>query len=276
MNILKNHKVHLVVLVVSVITELIGLHMIKIGIATITLIPFIFAFIIGILLTPAVTDKYWKGFKRIIDTKEQIMIKPFVTMSITLFLAKISVSIGASMNQIIKGGLALVLQEFGNVGTVLFTVPVAVLLLKMGRETIGATFSVTREPSLALAAEKWGLESELGIGTMGTYIVGVLIGVVFFSIVCSVVASLNIFHPYALAMATGVGSASMMVAGINTITVLVPPDQVQTLVGFAAASNLLTTATGMYMSIYVAMPLAQWMYKKLSKDNMEDFIERSM
>ncbi len=276
MDALKTIKVQLVVLVVSVITELIGLHMIKIGIATITLIPFIFAFIIGILLTPAVTDNYWKGFKKIIGAKEQIMIKPFVTMSIALFIAKISVSIGASMDQIIKGGAALVLQELGNVGTVLFTVPVAVLFLKMGRETIGATFSVTREPSLALAAEKWGLESEIGIGTMGTYIVGVLIGVVFFSIVCSIVASLNLFHPYALAMASGVGSASMMVAGANTITVLVPPEQVQTLMGFAAASNLLTTATGMYMSVYVAIPLAQWMYKKLSKDNMEDVKERRL
>ena len=73
----------------------------------------------------------------------------------------------------------------------------------MGRESIGASFSVCREPSLALASEKWGLQSQEGIGAMGTYIVGTIIGALFFSFLGSIFASLNIFHPYALGMASG-------------------------------------------------------------------------
>ena len=181
--------------------------------------------------------------------------------------------VGANMDKIIKGGLAMVLQEFGNIGTIVFAVPVAVLVLRMKRETLGATFSVCREPSLALAAEKWGLQSEAGIGAMGVYIVGTVFGAVFFSIMGSIFASLGTFHPYALGMASGVGSASMMTAAATTVKELVPKNQQELVMAYAAASNLITTATGMYMSLYLGIPMTKWLYKKLSGDNLEDLKE---
>jgi len=272
----REYKLHLVVLAICIVSELIGLQRFKVGPATILLIPFVFAFIIGVLLTPAITDKYWKGFKRVINEFEQKAATPCITIGITLFIAKLAVLVGANMDKIIKGGLAMILQEFGNLGTVVFAVPVAVLILRMGRETLGASFSVCREPSLALAAEMWGLESEAGIGAMGTYIVGTVFGAVFFSIMGSVMASLNIFHPYALGMASGVGSASMMTAAATTVKELVAKDQQDLVMAYAAASNLITTATGMYMSLYMGIPLTKWIYKKLSKDNLADLKEEAL
>jgi len=269
----KEYKLHLVVLVVCIIVELIGLQKFKIGPATIVLIPFLFAFILGVLLTPAITEKYWKSFKKIIGESEQKAATPCITMGITLFIAKLAVLVGANMDKIIQGGPAMILQEFGNIGAILFAVPVAVLILKMKRETIGASFSVCREPSLALASEKWGLQSEAGLGAMGVYIVGTVFGAIFFSILASICVSLDIFHPYSLAMAAGVGSGSMMAAASATIKELATQSQQELIMAYAAASNLITTATGMYMSIYLGIPLTKWLYKKLSGDNLEDFIE---
>ncbi len=263
----KEYKLHLVVLAISIVVELIGLQRFRLGPATILLIPFVFAFIIGVLLTPAITAKYWKGFKRVIGEVEQVAAKPCITISITLFIAKLAVLVGSNMDKIIKGGLAMVLQEFGNLGTAILAVPFAVLVLRMGRETLGASFSVCREPSLALAAEVWGLETKAGIGAMGTYIVGTVFGALFFSFLGSIFASLNLFHPYALGMAAGVGSASMMTAASTTVKELVPKDQQELVMAYAAASNLITTATGMYMSLYMAIPMTKWMYKKLSGDD---------
>ena len=263
----KEYKLHLLVLGVSIIAELIGLQRFKVGPATILLIPFVFAFFICVLLTPALTEKYWKGFTNVIGKFEQKAATPCITIGIILFIAKLAVLVGASMDKIMAGGVAMILQEFGNIATIFIALPVAVVLLRMHRESIGASFSVCREPSLALAAEVWGLESEEGIGAMGTYIVGTMFGAFYFSIMGSIFASLHIFHPYALGMASGVGSASMMMAAAATVTELVSPDKAEIVMAFAAASNLITTATGMYMSLYIAIPTTNWLYKKLHKDS---------
>ena len=258
----REYKLHLVVLVISIIAELLALQKFKVGPAVLLLIPFVYSFLLALLLNPSVTETYFGGFGKIIGTFEQKAATPCITIGIILFIAKLAVLVGANMDKIIKGGLAMVLQEFGNLGSVMITLPIAVLVLRMGRESIGASFSVCREPSLALASEKWGLQSQEGIGAMGTYIVGTVIGALFFSFMGSIFASLNIFHPYALGMASGVGSASMMTAAAATVKELVSPEQADLVMAYAAASNLITTATGMYMSIYLAIPLTEWMYAK--------------
>lgn len=261
----REYKLHLTVLVISVLAELIALHKFKVGPAVLLLIPFVYSFLLGLFLNPSLTEKYFSGFMRIIGPFEQKAAAPCITVGIILFIAKLAVLVGANMDKIIKGGLAMVLQEFGNLGSILVTLPIAVLILRMGRESIGASFSVCREPSLALAAEKWGLQSQEGIGAMGTYIVGTVIGALFFSFLGSIFASLNIFHPYALGMASGVGSASMMTAAAATVKELVTPEQADLVMAYAAASNLITTSTGMYMSIYFGIPFTEFLYKKFTR-----------
>ena len=53
------------------------------------------------------------------------------------FIAKFGVGVGPNIEEIIAAGPALLLQELGNVATVLIALPVAVLVFGMGREAMG-------------------------------------------------------------------------------------------------------------------------------------------
>lgn len=99
---------------------------------------------------------------------------------------------------------------------------------------------------------------------MGVYVMGTLFGAVYFSIVPSLIASWDVFDIRALAMACGVGSGSMMGACSASLSELLPEHKDE-IIAFAASSNLLTYGTGLFLSIFVALPLAEWRYKVCSK-----------
>lgn len=63
-------------------------------------------------------------------------------------------------------------------------------------------------------------------------------------------------------MASGVGSASMMTAAVGSLSAMFPNMQ-ETLTAFGAASNMLSGLDGLYMSLWVAIPLAEWLYRKV-------------
>jgi len=65
-------------------------------------------------------------------------------------------------------------------------------------------------------------------------------------------------------MASGVGSASMMTAGVGSLVVMYP-EMEEMLTAFGATSNMLSGLDGLYMSIWISLPLAEWMYKKVYK-----------
>ncbi|WP_247717548.1 DUF3100 domain-containing protein, partial [Morganella morganii] len=68
------------------------------------------------------------------------------TMSVALVIltAKLSTSVGAAWEKIIQAGGALVLQVVGHfIGTFMLGLPLATML-GMGREAVGATYSVGR------------------------------------------------------------------------------------------------------------------------------------
>ncbi|OZA94671.1 MAG: hypothetical protein B7X57_00575 [Erythrobacter sp. 34-65-8] len=161
--------------------------------------------------------------------------------------------------------VAQALRDPGNLGTMLIALPVAVLVLKMGRETIGATFSVAREPNIAIIADKYGLKGPEGIGVMGVYVVGTMFGTLWFALMAGYLLSLDIFDPRALAMACGVGSGSMVAACSGALTAMMP-EMGDSLLAFAGASNLLTYATGLYVCLFLALPMAEWLYKLLTRN----------
>jgi len=88
----------------------------------------------------------------------------------------------------------------------------------------------------------------------------------FFGILPSLLCSIGIFHPFALAMACGTGSSSMMSAGLASI-VSFYPDLEAELSSYAAASNVLSTVDGLYMAIFISIPMCELLYKKLAKNN---------
>ena len=252
---MKNKKLHILVLVIVVIAELIGTKTFKIGAGNIVLLPMIYALLLGIFLTPK--------FLNIAKEKEMEDAGSLISITLMLLMAKYGTTIGPSIPIIIKSSPALILQEFGNVGTVLIGVPLAVFL-GLKREAIGAAHSIAREPNVALIGERYGLDSEEGQGVLGVYIIGTVFGTIFIGLLATVLAAYTPFHPYSLAMASGVGSASMMTASVGSLSAMYP-EMATELQAFGASSNLLSGLDGLYMSIWIALPLAERVYKRAYK-----------
>ena len=258
---LKDWKVHVLCLVITIIAELIGTMKISINGArgngiSFSLIPMLFAIVIGIVLG---------GLKKI-KRENMETAAGYIGICVMFLIVKLSCSIGPAWKQIVAAGPALILQEFGNLGTILLSMPLAVLVFRMGRASIGAAFSISREPSIAIVADRYGLDGPEGSGVMGAYVTGTVIGTVFYGILASIFVGIRLFHPYSLAMAAGMGSASMLTAALAPL-VEAFPEMEEEVRAFAATSNTLTNADGLYMSLLIGLPLTEWMYKKLSKNH---------
>lgn len=252
---MKNYKLHIIALVVVLVAELIGKHTFDIGIGTIVLLPMLFALVIGVLTTPK--------FLKIAKEKEMAEAGRLISITLMLLMAKYGTTIGPTIDTVIKSSPALILQEFGNLGTVFLGVPLGILL-GLDREVIGGAHSISREPNVALIAEKYGLDSPEGEGVLGVYIVGTVFGTIFMGIIASLLATSTPLHPLSLAMASGVGSASMMTASVGSLVELYP-EMADKITAFGAASNLLSGLDGVYMSVFLAIPLAEKLYAKLKK-----------
>lgn len=252
---MKNWKNHILVLLLVVIAEAIGVINFKFGPGTIVLLPMLYALIIGIFLSPK--------FLKVVNVKDMNDAGTLITVSLMLLMARYGTLIGPTLPTIIKSSPALILQELGNVGTVFLGVPIAVFL-GLKRESIGAAHSIAREPNIALISDIYGLDGEEGKGVMGIYICGTVFGTVYFGLLASFCAAYLPFHPYSLAMASGVGSASMMTAAVGSLSAMFP-SEADTLAAFGAASNMLSGLDGLYMSLWVALPLTEWLYRKTYK-----------
>jgi len=258
-------KIHLIALIFVIIAESIGIRSYRLGPGNVLLLPMLYALVMGMILG-GVSQKY----KLPIITREDMdKASPYIGLSVMFLIAKVGTTIGPNIARVVAAGPALLLQELGNFGTILFAVPVAVLVLKVGRETIGAAFSISREGSLAIVADLYGLDSSEGKGVMGAYITGTLFGAIYNGLMVGFLVALGFFHPYALAMASGTGSASMMAAALGPI-VAAYPEMATELTAFAGTSQILTSVTGLYMSLFVAIPFTEWLYKRLGGKDRTD------
>jgi hypothetical protein len=176
-------------------------------------------------------------------------------------IAKLAVSSGQSIGVIFQVGPALLLQELGNLGTVFFALPIA-LLLGFKRETIGMTSSICREPNLGVVIDKYGFDSPEARGVLAIFVIGTMIGTIYISFLASVLISLDILHPYAFAMASGIGSASMNAAAISPLVYMFPAMKTD-LMAFAGSSNLISFCFGVYECIFLSLPLTEFLYSRL-------------
>lgn len=252
---LSGWKVILTLFVVTMIFEKIGTIAIPIGGVTIVLLPLLFTMLAGLILTLLKPIKW-------VNQDYGETSNDFLTIGITLFMAKISINAGAQLETVLAASPALLLQEFGNAGTIFVALPIA-LLMGMKREAIGLAHSCAREPNVAFVAGKCGtLDCPEGRGVMTTYIVGTLFGGIFISLLSSLLASTSVFHPYALAMACGVGSGSLMAASMAPLINMFP-DMAEQISAFAGMSNLLSSIDGIVLTILIYWPLTNFLYNKL-------------
>ncbi|WP_114856231.1 DUF3100 domain-containing protein [Brachybacterium sp. YJGR34] len=248
---------HLAVLIIGVVCQLIGVRAIPIGIGTILLLPMLFAFALALVLNPNVV----RAATAIMPVRRAAAASPLIVVAIMPFIARFGADIGPGIELVIRSGPALLLQEIGNLGTILLAFPIAVWVLRMGRESIGAVHSIAREPNIAIIADRYGLRSPEGTGVLGVYVMGTLFGTFIFAVIASLLSTAGVFSVEALAMACGVGSGSMMAACSGALAAA-EPGAAETITALAGSSNLLTYATGMYVSLFVALPLVEWMYRR--------------
>ena len=253
-------RLHLWVLAIVLASEAVGNISFSVGFARLVLFPMLYALLVGALVSIA-SPRMPSAIR--IDEPLQRLASAMVQVSVLLLVAKLSLLVGASIPKLLHSGWALAFQELGHFfGTVLFALPIAILL-GVKREAVGATFSIGREQSLAIIAEKYGLNSPEGRGVLAEYVTGTVVGAVFIAFLASVVKGLGIFHPVALAMGAGVGSASMMAAAAGAIASGQPADVAKDVATFAAASNLITTTVGTYFTLFVSLPFANVVYRWL-------------
>lgn len=253
-------RLFLFALAAVLIAEGIGNVTIPLGSSKIVLLPLLWALLAGAAIGLA-APRLPGALK--VSLAEQRLASAFLQPALMIFIAKLGLLVGGSIPKIMSAGWSLVFQEFGHFfGTMVFGLPVA-LLLGIKREAIGATFSVGREPSLAIIGERFGMDSPEGRGVLAEYITGTVFGAVFIAILASLVASLNIFNPLALAMGAGVGSGSMMAAASGAIAAQQTPEMAKDVATFAAASNLITTTIGTYFTLFLSLPFTLWAYGKL-------------
>lgn len=249
---LRNWKIHALALVILVIAELIGNISFKIGPAAVVLVPMLYAFVIGALC----------GVFKLVNMDDMKQTSSLVGVTFFLLMARYGTLVGPNFWKVVHSAPALLLQEFGNLGTILFGVPVAVAL-GLGRATVGAAFSIARESSLALVGERYGMDSPEGVGVMGVYVTGTLFGTLFCGLMSSVIAStFSWFSPESLAMACGTGSASMMTASVAPLVQMFP-DKKDTISAFAAASNMISGLDGVYMSVFLGLPMTEFLVRIL-------------
>ncbi|MFT4217280.1 MAG: DUF3100 domain-containing protein [Micropruina sp.] len=252
----------LLALVIALVMQFAGALNINVGIGSIVVFPMVWGLIAGLLVSV-------QKFKPLgVDLQKAA--SALVSIAVFLLVARLAFNIGPNLMLFVHAGPALLLQEIGHLlGTVVTALPLAVLL-RMGTATIGATFSIDREPSFAMVSEKYGPDSHQYRGVLSMYVFGTLFGAVFITLLTSLVANWKIFDPLALAMGAGVGSGSMMAASAGSI-VAAYPEQKDAILAMASVSNLITTMIGVYVGIWVALPLADKFYHFLTrgKDKQE-------
>ncbi|MFP3043150.1 DUF3100 domain-containing protein [Treponema primitia] len=252
---MKNIKLHILVIFLIIAAELIGTLSFQVGPGKVVLVPMFFALILGIILT-------LKPVK-VAKPKDMTDASSLIGLTLLLLMARYGTMVGPTLPQIIAASPALILQELGNLGTVFLGIPVAVFL-GLKRESIGGAHSIAREPNVALIGDMYGLDGPEGRGVMGVYICGTVFGTIFIALLTTLFAAYLPFHPYSLAMAAGVGSASMMTSSVAALAAMFP-DMQANIAAFGAASNMLSGLDGLYISLFLALPLSEWLYRKCYK-----------
>lgn len=248
----KDYRLHAMVLIFTVIAELIGSQSIKLGRFSFTLAPLIFSMLL-------MTIFYLIPKQKIITEKNAHNASQMMALAGGLLIAKLGVSSGAAIMEVLQAGVAVTLQNLGEGFSFILGLPLA-MLFGMNREAIGMTFGVSREANVALISEKYGAESPEFRGVMTNYIVGTIFGVVAVSFLMSVLAEIPFISPVSLSLATGIGSASMMVGGLGTLIDRFP-EQATELEAYAAISNLVSSVINIYTALFIGLPLTERGYR---------------
>ncbi|MBS5388705.1 MAG: DUF3100 domain-containing protein [Clostridiales bacterium] len=251
---LKDWRLHITILICCMISDRIGTITIPItSIIKVSLLPLLYAMVLVTILYLLKPVK-WIG-------EAQSKSGGFMlTMTCLILGAKLGCNVGPTIQDMFSASLPLLTQNVGDAFTCVMALPLA-LLLGMKRETIGLTYAASRESGIAVIEQKYGRGAEFR-GVIAMYVVGTIFGTVLIGLFASILSTTGIFHVYSVAMACGVGSAAMSTAGIGTL-IEIYPAMADKITAFASMSNLISTAIAIYLNVFIGLPLAEFLYKKL-------------
>lgn len=243
-------KIFALAFVFILIADNIGQIKIPVGKGMFILFPIFYAIILGVISGPQVL--------KIVDSKHVKAASKLVVVGICPFIAKLGITAGANIEVILNSGPALLFHGFGNLLGIFLALPVAILL-GMKRESIGACHSINREYHMALINNIYGPDSDEARGSLSIYIVGGMVGTIYFGLMASVVGMLGWFHPQALGMASGVGAGIMMASASASLCAIYPAwaDTISTM---ASAGETMAGITGIYITMFIAIPLCDKLY----------------
>ena len=137
--------------VIAAIAQFIGPATIPLGKVSIMLLPMIWALLMGVLVSGQRV--------RPLPVDLQHTANAIMAVAVLVLCGRLALTLGQQIPELLGAGPALLLQELGNVfGSLLLALPLAVLL-RMGPATVGATFSIDREPSFAMVTSRFGADS---------------------------------------------------------------------------------------------------------------------
>ena len=252
-----NYKLHISVLVIFLISTSIGV--IKFSVfdtITIIILPLVFALLFSIIA-------YLTNYIKWIDKKESQAATVIFAVIICPLIAKLAIINGQNISLLYQTGPLIILEELGDIMCVFIALPIA-LILGFRRKAIGMTSSICREPQMAMIMDKYGVDSEEMKGFMIVYTMGAVLGTIFISIIVNVLSYILPLHPYSYAIACGIGSTSMNVAGLSALCVL-HPELTNQLIALSAIANLISVLLSVYIFIFILLPLTEKIYSILIK-----------
>lgn len=246
-------KIYLLAFVFILIADNIGQVRIPVGKGMFILFPIFYAIILGVVSGPQVL--------KIVDNKHVKAASKLVVVGICPFIAKLGITAGANIDMILNSGPALLLHGFGNLLGPLLALPVAILL-GMKRDAVGACHSINREYHMALINNIYGPDSAEARGSLSIYIVGGMVGTIYFGLMASFIGMTGWFHPQAMGMASGVGAGIMMASSSASLCAIYP-EWAETISAMASAGETMAGITGIYITMFLAIPMCDKLYRIL-------------
>ena len=251
-----NYKLHLSILLVSIISLFIGTINIPVFTFNIIILPVFYSLFFSVIL-------YISKKVNWITLRESKQVSNIILILICPLIAQLAINSGKNIYLLFNIGPLLILEAFGDLGTILLGLPIA-LLLGFKREAIGMTSSICREPQMAVLINKYSFNSKEVKGFFIVYFIGLLFGAPIISLIIIFLCRLLPFNPLSYALASGIGSTSLNVVAISFLKTLYP-HLTEEIIALGAISNMLSLFLGIYIFIFISLPLTEKLFNTLKK-----------
>ena len=198
-----------------------------------------------------------KGFMKKVYSKENVGFSSKYLIFIMLPLMARYGDVAPRLEEILKVGWVFIIQEIGNLGTILLGLPIAILL-GLEKEAIGATLDLGGKGNSLTYPRNIRLTPTKAAGAVPLYYRYPVRHAVFqhscADHACCRLLDRSVGHVLRRRL-------RQYDDRFSSALVAHSPEMTETINGYAAASQLLTSFLGTYTMVFRAVPLQRFMYK---------------